>query len=70
MIILIFLRRLGPRGRRITGAVLMALGAAVLAVSGALSVNLYLHGAILMVLGAACYAFANAKGRRDRSGAQ
>jgi drug/metabolite transporter (DMT)-like permease len=70
MIILLVLRRLSPRGRRVTGAVLMALGAGVLAASGALSVNLYVHGAILMILGAACYLRANAVGRRGRSGAQ
>lgn len=70
MIIMLLLRRLGPRGRRITGVTLMALGAAVLAVGGVLSVNLYVHGAILMILGAACYLRANAVGRGRRSGAQ
>jgi len=52
MLILLVTRRLGPRGRTITGAVLISLGAAVLAVSAALSVNLYVHGAILMAMGA------------------
>jgi membrane-bound ClpP family serine protease len=70
MIILLILRRLSPRGRKATGVVLMALGAALLAVSGILSVNLYIHGAILMVLGAACYLRANAGGHRSRPGAQ
>lgn len=70
MIILLLLRRLSPRGRKVTGMVLMALGGAVLAASAALSVNLYIHGAILMVLGIACYMYANAGGRRVRPSAQ
>lgn len=45
------IRRLSPRGRKIAGSVFLVLGAAVVAVSAALSVNLYLRGAILMVLG-------------------
>jgi drug/metabolite transporter (DMT)-like permease len=62
VIILLVLRRLSPRARRVTGLVLLALGATVLAASAALSVNLYVHGAILMVLGAVCYARGRARG--------
>jgi hypothetical protein len=56
MLILLLIRRLSPRGRTITGAVLLALGAAVIGVSVALSINLYVHGAVLMVIGAAMWA--------------
>jgi hypothetical protein len=52
MIILLLIRRLSPRGKTITGTVLLTLGAAVMGVSAALSINLYVHGAILMAMGA------------------
>lgn len=52
MLILLLLRRLSPRGKAITGTVLLALGLAVLGVSAALSINLYLHGVILLILSA------------------
>ena len=52
MLILLLLRRLSPRGKVITGSVLLALGAAVIGVSAALAINLYVHGAILLILSA------------------
>jgi hypothetical protein len=64
MFIWLLIRRLGPRGRVITGATLLALGAAVFAASAALSINLYIHGAILMVLGAIVSASAVTAKRR------
>lgn len=74
MIILFVLRRMGPRGRRITGATLLALGAAVFAVSFALSINEYIHGAILLALGGVCFlpikAAGQTAGRRSGQVAQ
>lgn len=65
MIILLVLRRMSPRGRRITGTTLLALGAAVFAVSVALSINQYIHGAILLALGGVCFLPLKAAGRRS-----
>ena len=56
MLILFVLRRLSPRGKVITGTVLLALGAAVIGVSAALSINLYVHGSILLALSAVVWA--------------
>ena len=56
MLILLVLRRLSPRGKVMTGSVLLALGAAVIAVSAALSINLYVHGSILLALSAVVWA--------------
>jgi drug/metabolite transporter (DMT)-like permease len=69
MLILLVLRRLSPRGKVITGTVLLALGAAVIGVSAALSVNLYVHGAILLVLSAVMWASVIAGRRRARRAA-
>lgn len=65
MIILLLIRRLGPRGRKITGVVLLALAAAVMAVSAALSIDLYIHAATLAVLGVV-FLWASVKGRSRR----
>jgi hypothetical protein len=65
MIILLLIRRLGPRGRKITGVVLLALAAAVMAVSVALSIDLYTYAATLAVLGAVSL-WAPVKGRSRR----
>lgn len=67
MLILLLIRRLSPRGRTITGAVLLALGAAVVGLAVALSINLYVHGAILMVFGAVLWASAFGGKRRARA---
>jgi hypothetical protein len=56
MLILFVLRRLSPRGKVMTGAVLLVLGAAVIGVSAALSINLYVHGGILLALSAVVWA--------------
>jgi drug/metabolite transporter (DMT)-like permease len=69
MLILLLLRRLSPRGKVITGTILLALGAAVIGVSAALSVNLYVHGAILLVLSAVMWASVIAGRRRARRAA-
>jgi membrane protein implicated in regulation of membrane protease activity len=66
MIILFVLRRLSPRGKVITGTVLLVLGAAVIGVSAALSINLYVHGAILLLLSAVMWASVLAGRRRAR----
>jgi membrane protein implicated in regulation of membrane protease activity len=66
MVILLLIRRLGPRGRKITGVVLLALAAAVAAVSAALSAGLYTHAVILAVLGAVVL-WAPVKGRDRRA---
>ena len=66
MLILLALRRLSPRGTVITGTVLAALGVAVIGVSAALSINLYVHGAILLVLSAVMWARMIAGRRRAR----
>ena len=52
MLILLLLRRLSPRGKVITGSVLLVLGVAVIGVSAALSINLYVHAVILLGLSA------------------
>ena len=52
MLVLLLVRRLSPRARKVTGVVLLALAAAVVAVSVALHAGLYVHAAILAVLGA------------------
>jgi hypothetical protein len=66
MLILLVLRRLSPRGKVITGTVLLTLGAAVIGVSAALSINLYVHGAILLVLSAVMWGSVIAGRRRSR----
>jgi membrane protein implicated in regulation of membrane protease activity len=66
MLILLALRRLSPRGKVITGTVLLVLGAAVIGVSAALSINLYVHGAILLLLSAVMWASVLAGRRRAR----
>jgi membrane protein implicated in regulation of membrane protease activity len=66
MLILLVLRRLSPRGKVITGTVLLALGAAVIGVSAALSINLYVHGVILLVLSAVMWSSLIAGRRRAR----
>jgi hypothetical protein len=66
MLILLVLRRLSPRGKVITGTALLALGAAVIGVSAALSINLYVHGAILLVLSAVVWASQLTGRRRAR----
>jgi drug/metabolite transporter (DMT)-like permease len=69
MLILLLLRRLSPRGKVITGTILLALGAAVIGVSAALAINLYVHGAILLVLSAVLWASVIAGRRRARRAA-
>jgi drug/metabolite transporter (DMT)-like permease len=69
MLILLALRRLSPRGTAITGTVLAALGVAVIGVSAARSINLYVHGAILLVLSAVMWASLIAGRRRARRAA-
>ncbi|MGH3207740.1 MAG: hypothetical protein ACRDNO_08255 [Trebonia sp.] len=64
MLILLLTRRLSQRGRTITGAVLISLGAAVFVVSAALSINLYVHGVILMAMGAILWGSVFAAKRR------
>jgi hypothetical protein len=66
MLILLALRRLSPRGKVITGTVLLVLGAAVIGVSAALSINLYVHGAILLLLSAVMWGSVLAGRRRAR----
>lgn len=66
MLILFVLRRLSPRGKVITGTFLLALGAAVIGVSAALSINLYVHGGILLVLSVVVWASLLAGRRRAR----
>jgi hypothetical protein len=66
MLILLVLRRLSPRGKMITATVLLSLGVAVLGVSAALSINLYVHAAILLVLSAVMWASVIAGRRRAR----
>ena len=66
MLILFLLRRLSPRGKVITGSVLLALGVAVIGVSAALSINLYVHGGILLVLSAVVWANMIAGRRRQQ----
>jgi hypothetical protein len=66
MLILLALRRLSPRGKVITGTVLLALGVAVIGVSAALSINLYVHGAILLALSAVMWGSVIAGRRRAR----
>ena len=69
MLILFLLRRLSPRGKVITGAVLLALGAAVIGVSAALSINLYVHAVILLILSAVMWGSVIAGRRRARRSA-
>jgi len=69
MLILLLLRRLSPRGKVITGTVLLILGVAVIGVSAALSVNLYVHGTILLVLSAVMWGGVIAGHRRGRRAA-
>jgi drug/metabolite transporter (DMT)-like permease len=69
MLILLLLRRLSPRGKAITGTVLLALGVAVIGVSAALAINLYVHGAILLVLSAVLWGSVIAGRRRARRAA-
>jgi hypothetical protein len=64
MLILLVLRRLSPRGKVITGSVLLALGVVVVGVSAALSINLYVHGGILLALSAVMWASVIAGRRR------
>ena len=64
MLILLALRRLSPRGKVITGSVLLGLGAAVVGVSAALSINLYVHGVILLILSAVMWGSVIAGRRR------
>jgi hypothetical protein len=66
MLILLALRRLSPRGKVITGTVLLVLGAAVIGVSAALSINLYVHGAILLLLSAVMWGSVLTGRRRAR----
>jgi hypothetical protein len=63
--IFILLRRLGPRARMITGAVLVVAGLAVIAVSAVVA-GLLIHGAILTVVGAGLCLSAVAGRRRAR----
>ena len=69
MLILLLLRRLSPRGKVITGTILLALGAAVIGISAALAINLYVHGAILLVLSVVLWASLIAGRRRARRAA-
>jgi hypothetical protein len=64
MLILLALRRLSPRGKMITGTVLLVLGLAVTGVSAALSINLYVHAAILLILSAVMWGSVLAGRRR------
>ena len=66
MLILLALRRLSPRGKVITGSVLLALGAAVIGVSAALSIDLYVHAVILLILSAVMWGSVIAGRRRAR----
>jgi membrane protein implicated in regulation of membrane protease activity len=66
MLILLALRRLSPRGKVMTGSVLLVLGAAVIGVSAALSINLYVHGVILLILSAVMRGSVTAGRRRAR----
>jgi hypothetical protein len=68
MIFLLLLRRLSPRARLITGAVLVVAGLAVVAASAAVP-GLLVHGIILTVIGAVICASAAASGRRARGSA-
>jgi hypothetical protein len=65
MLILLALRRLSPRGKLITGTVLLLLGAAVIGVSAARSINLYVHGVILLILSAVMWGSVIRGRRRD-----
>ena len=69
MLILLLLRLLIPRGKVITGTILLALGAAVIGISAALAINLYVHGAILLVLSVVLWASLIAGRRRARRAA-
>ena len=69
MLILLVLRRLSPRGKAITGTILAVLGAAVIGVSAAWSINLYVHGGILLLLSAVMWASLLAGRRRARRAA-
>jgi len=66
MIILLLIRRLSPRTRTITGAVLVAAGLALVGVSVTLAPGLLVHGIVLIVVGAVLWTSAVVTRRRAR----
>jgi drug/metabolite transporter (DMT)-like permease len=66
MIILLLIRRLSPRTRTITGAVLTAAGMVLVGVSVTLAAGLLVHGIVLIVIGAVLWTSAVVTRRRAR----